>query len=72
LENIKINWFHTLDKLLIPLEAYLSHQGRLDSSRSKNHSFGASLSYIKILSWRKPKDQKMGLRLVGQLENMFV
>jgi hypothetical protein len=48
LENIKITWFRTLDKLHIPLGTYLTHQERLASSVSKDHSYGASLSKIKV------------------------
>jgi hypothetical protein len=72
LEIIKITLFHTLDKLRTPRGIYLIHQERLDISISKNHSLRANLSKIRVMSWRKQKDQEMGLRLVGLIAHMFV
>jgi hypothetical protein len=61
-----------LDKLRTPRGIYLIHQERLDISISKNHSLRANLSKIRVMSWRKQKDQEMGLRLVGLIAHMFV
>jgi hypothetical protein len=41
--------------LHLPLGTFWTHLRRLQSSVSNNHSFGASLSKIRVIIWRKAK-----------------